>query len=165
MLLGCGCLLAMGAAFAPRVVLLIMWIVGPRVNAAFNNFVVPLLGLIFLPYTTIMYVLVWSPATGLSGWDWIWVALGVMLDIMKWGQIANKRREIPGYRSEYDPIPRTAYEADIPRTPHKAASDAAVSEPAVSDTEAEMEKLADLRDKGIITDEEFDQKKEQLTGE
>ncbi|MFC2037287.1 hypothetical protein ACFLYD_04845 [Chloroflexota bacterium] len=97
MLLGCGCLLAMGAAFAPRVVLLFMWIVGSRVNLAFNNWIVPLLGLIFAPYTTIMYVLVWSPGLGVTGWDWIWVGLGVVLDLMKWSQIANNRRQIPGY--------------------------------------------------------------------
>jgi predicted Zn-dependent peptidase len=78
----------------------------------------------------------------------------LVLDIMKWSQIANKRKEIPGYRSEYDPIPSTAREAELPRTP----------EPAVPDTSAELEKLADLREKGIITDEEFDQKKKQLLG-
>jgi hypothetical protein len=154
----------MAAAFAPRLVLIFMWIVGPRVNAAFNTFIVPLLGLIFLPYTTIMYVLVWSPGIGLAGWDWVWVGLGVVLDIMKWGQIANKRKEIPGYPAGYERLPQNAYEADIPRTPHTAATETAVSEPAVSKTEAELEKLADLRDKGIITDEEFDQKKQQLTG-
>lgn len=159
MLLGCGCLLAMGAAFAPRVVLAIMWIFGWRVNAAFNNFVVPLLGLIFLPYTTIMWVLVWTPATGVSGWDWLWVLMGVALDAMKWGQIFNKRKEVPGYPSEYDPIPSTAYEAEVPRTPMPE-----VSEPAVSQTDVELEKLADLRDKGILTDEEYEQKKKQLTG-
>jgi hypothetical protein len=144
----------MGAAFAPRVVLVIMWIVGPRVNAAFDTFIVPLLGLIFLPYTTIMYVLVWNSVTGVSGWDWVWVLMGVALDIMKWSQIANKRKEIPGYRSEYDPIPQTAREAELSEPP----------QPAVSETEAELEKLADLRDKGIISDEEFDQKKKQLLG-
>jgi hypothetical protein len=159
MLLGCGCLLAMGAAVAPRLVLIFMWIVGPRVNAAFNNFVVPLLGLIFLPFTTIMYVLVWSPGVGLSGWDWVWVLLGVGLDIMKWGQIANKRKEIPGYPAGYEPTPQTAYEAEIPRTPHKAVSEAAVSE-----TDAELEKLADLKAKGVITDEEYEAKKQQLGG-
>lgn len=101
MLLGCGCLLAMAAAAAPRLVLILMWIVGPRINAAFDTWIVPLLGIIFLPYTTIMYVLVWSPATGLVGWDWVWVGLGVVLDIMKWGQIGNNRRQIPGYQQTY----------------------------------------------------------------
>ena len=162
MLLGCGCLLALGAAVAPRLVLIFMWIVGPRVNAAFNNFIVPLLGLIFLPYTTIMYVLVWSPGVGVTGWDWVWVLLGVGLDIMKWGQIANKRKEIPGYPASYERLPQTAYEADIPRTPHTAASEAAVSDTAVPGTDAELEKLADLRDKGIITDEEYEAKRDQL---
>lgn len=95
MLLGCGCLLAMTAAFAPRLVLIIMWIVGPRVNAAFDSWIVPLLGLIFLPYTTIMYVLVWSG--GVTGWDWLWVGLGLVLDIMKWSMIGQNRKQVPGY--------------------------------------------------------------------
>ena len=102
MLLGCGCLLAMAAGVAPRLVLILMWLVGPRINAAFNSWIWPVLGIIFAPYTTIMYVLVWSPATGISGWDWVWIALGVMLDLMKWGLIGNNRRGIPGY-------PETAY--------------------------------------------------------
>ncbi len=154
MLLGCGCLLAMGAAFAPRVVLLIMWFVGPRVNAAFKSWIWPLLGLIFLPYTTIMWVLVWSPVTGVYGWDWVWIGLGVMLDAMKWGQIFNKRKEVPGLSSASAPISQMPYEAK-PQAP---------PQPAVSETDAELEKLADLRDKGIISDEEFEQKKQQLMG-
>ena len=78
-----------------------MWLVGPRVNAAFDTWIWPLLGLIFLPYTTIMYVLVWSPVTGVAGWDWVWIGMGVVLDILKWGQIANNRRTIPGYPQTY----------------------------------------------------------------
>ncbi len=97
MLLGCGCFLAMAAAFAPRLVLLFMWIFGWRISAAFDSFLWPLLGIIFLPYTTIMYILVWTPAGGIGGWDWLWIGLGVALDIMKWGQIANNRRQVPGY--------------------------------------------------------------------
>lgn len=73
----------MGAAVAPRLVLILMWLVGPWINAAFDSWIWPLLGIIFLPYTTIMYILVWSPATGLAGWDWVWVGQGVVLDIMK----------------------------------------------------------------------------------
>jgi hypothetical protein len=42
-----------------------------------------------------MYVLVWSPG-GLNGFDWVWLAMGVMLDVMKWGQIARNREGIPG---------------------------------------------------------------------
>lgn len=95
-----GCALAGLAAFAPRLVLILMWIFGPRINLAFDNFIVPVLGIIFLPYTTIMWVLVWTPIVGIAGWDWLWIAMGVLLDLMKWGQIANTRRGIPGYPQE-----------------------------------------------------------------
>lgn len=96
-MLGCGCLLAMLIGFAPRLALIFMWIFGWRITAAFSSFIWPLLGLIFAPYTTVFYVLVWSPTGGISGWDWVWLGLGVMLDVAKWGQIANNRRQVPGY--------------------------------------------------------------------
>jgi hypothetical protein len=97
MLLGCGCLIAMVAAFAPRLVILLAWLFSDRWDLVWDTWLWPLLGFIFLPYTTIMYVLVWNIATGVSGWDWLWIGLGVVLDIMKWAQIANNRREVPGY--------------------------------------------------------------------
>lgn len=97
MLLGCGCLIAMVASVAPRLVIILAWLFSDRWDAVWDTWIWPLLGFIFLPYTTIMYVLVWTPATGISGWDWLWIGLGVLLDIMKWGQIANNRKGIPYY--------------------------------------------------------------------
>ncbi len=92
-----GCLLAFAAAVAPRVVLLLAWIFSDRWSRVWNgDWFVPLLGIVFLPYTTIMYMLAWTP-TGIQGWDWMWIAMGVLLDIMKWAQIANNRKGIPGY--------------------------------------------------------------------
>jgi hypothetical protein len=97
MLLGCGCLIAMLAAFAPRLVIILAWLFSDRWDIVWDTWLWPLLGFIFLPYTTIMYVLVWNIATGVSGWDWLWIGLGLLLDIMKWGQIAANRRQVPGY--------------------------------------------------------------------
>ena len=97
MLLGCGCLLALTAGFAPRLVLIFMWIVGNRISAAFDTVIIPILGIIFLPYTMIMYVLIWNPVTGVTGWDWVWLGLGVVLDLMHWGIIGNNRKGVPGY--------------------------------------------------------------------
>ena len=91
-----GCLLAFTAALAPRVVLILAWIFSNRWDLVWNTWIWPLLGIVFLPYTTIMYLLVWSP-TGIQGFDWMWIILGVILDIMKWGQIANNRQGVPGY--------------------------------------------------------------------
>lgn len=92
-----GCFLAFAAAFAPRVVLLLAWIFSSRWQLVWQgSWLVPLLGIIFLPYTTVMYMLAWGLA-GIQGWDWMWVGLGFLMDIMKWGQIYNSRQGIPGY--------------------------------------------------------------------
>jgi hypothetical protein len=93
-----GCLLAFGAAVAPRVVLILAWLFSQRWDQVFKNgWLAPLLGVIFLPYTTIMYMLSWNPVTGIQGWDWMWIFLGILLDVMKWSQIYNNRKGIPGY--------------------------------------------------------------------
>jgi hypothetical protein len=91
--LGCGCLLALGIGLAPRLVLILAWIFSDRWDFVWQgDWLIPLLGIIFLPYTTVMYMLVWSP-TGIQGWDWMWVGLGVLLDIMKWSSWVKYRNE------------------------------------------------------------------------
>jgi hypothetical protein len=79
-----GCLLVLLASFAPRVALALVWIFSNLVDRAFSGFVVPLLGLIFLPYTTLFYVLAWSPVGGVNGWGWFFVTSGVVFDIGHW---------------------------------------------------------------------------------
>ncbi len=88
-----GCLLVAGLAFVPRVVLVLAWIFSERWPLVWQgDWLVPLLGIIFLPYTTIMFMLVWSPA-GISGWDWLWIILGVFLDVVHYQQAAANRRQ------------------------------------------------------------------------
>jgi hypothetical protein len=76
-----GCLLVLLASFAPRVTLIFVWIFSDLVDRAFDSFVIPLLGLLVLPYTTLFYVLAWSPVGGVSGWGWVLVTLGFFCDI------------------------------------------------------------------------------------
>ena len=76
-----GCLLVLLASFAPRVALIFVWIFSDLVDRAFDSFVIPLLGLLVLPYTTLFYVLAWSPVGGVSGWGWALVTLGFFCDI------------------------------------------------------------------------------------
>ena len=45
-----------------------------------------------------MYLIVWSPITGVSGFDWVWLGLAVVADIASYGGGAYGNRErIPGY--------------------------------------------------------------------
>jgi hypothetical protein len=95
-----GCLFALFAGAFPRLGTLFIWLARPvYFNAAFGgSWFWPLLGIIFLPFTTLMYVLLWSPGIGLIGFDWFWLILALVLDI---GQIAGtgyaNRDRVPGY--------------------------------------------------------------------
>ena len=55
------CLFALMAGFAPRIAVFVVWLARPTMfSAAFNgSWFWPLLGVIFLPFTTIMYVILW----------------------------------------------------------------------------------------------------------
>jgi CDP-diglyceride synthetase len=87
-----GCLLVLVAAISPRLALVLVWIFTNLVDRAFEGFLLPLLGLIFLPFTTLIYVLAYSPLTGVSGWGWFFVILAVLVDLGSYGGGAYGRR-------------------------------------------------------------------------
>ena len=95
-----GCLFAIFAGLFPRLGLFIIWIVRPvLVDAAFGTFIWPLLGIIFLPFATLIYVLLYTPGFGLTGWEWFWVILAGLFDIGQWAASYTQRNqisEIPG---------------------------------------------------------------------
>lgn len=93
-----GCILALGLAFVPRGLLVVAWIFSERWPIVWQGDVlVPVLGIIFLPYTTIMYMLVWTPS-GISGWDWLWIILGLFLDAVHYQQAAANREKASVFR-------------------------------------------------------------------
>ena len=83
----------------PRFAFLVVWLTRQGqalINMAFDTFIIPLLGLIFLPWTTLMITFV-SGANGLVGFDWVWVGLAVAADIASYSASAYKRKTVPGY--------------------------------------------------------------------
>jgi hypothetical protein len=69
------------ALFA-RIALLVVWLSTPLVNRAFQGgWLLPLLGILILPITTLTYVLVYYITGSVSGWGWLWVVLAVLLDL------------------------------------------------------------------------------------
>jgi hypothetical protein len=92
-----GCLFALFAGVFPRLALFIVWVARPKmVDAAFDTWILPLLGIIFLPFATLIYVVLWRTG-GLSGLDWFWVILAAVLDVGHWGGSWTQRRQAPGY--------------------------------------------------------------------
>jgi hypothetical protein len=75
------CLFFITLFAGPRVGILFWWLVNPsRWSAAFDTFIWPALGFVFLPWTTLMFVAV-APLGSVVGWDWAWLALSFMADV------------------------------------------------------------------------------------
>lgn len=90
------CLLTVLLFLGPRAGILVWWLLDTaRWNLAFNSFVWALLGFIFVPWTTIMYVLVFPG--GLHGFDWIWLGIGLLLDIGSYTGGGYGNRDRMGY--------------------------------------------------------------------
>lgn len=63
-----------------RLALLVLWVTTPLVNHVFSTWIWPLLGLIFLPITTLVYIMVHMLNGSVSGWAWAWVVAAVFAD-------------------------------------------------------------------------------------
>ncbi len=88
------CLFQILAALSPRLAAIFWWLFQPnRWDNAFDSWIWPVLGIVLVPWTTIMFVAV-APFGNVSGSDWVWLAFGVLFDLVNWsGQAARSRTE------------------------------------------------------------------------
>ena len=92
----CGCLFALLSLVSPRLAFLFLWIFTDLVQRAFDGFLFPLLGVVFLPFTTLIYVFVYSPLYGVSGWGWAFLVLAFMIDVSSYaGSAYSNKHRIP----------------------------------------------------------------------
>ena len=80
--------------------LLMYWIGRPlMMDAAFGTFILPCLGFLFLPFTTLMYVWLIQGVGGIQGLDWLWLILAVLMDLSTVASAgyANRNRIPAGY--------------------------------------------------------------------
>ncbi len=89
----CGCFaVVLGAAF-PRITLLLIWIFTPYVGEAFaRNWILPIAGILLLPYTTLAYVLVYWFSGAVTGFGWAFVVLGLFFDLGSYAAAGQNRR-------------------------------------------------------------------------
>jgi hypothetical protein len=78
-----GCIFVLIAVLSPRLAVLLMWIFTPWVDRAFGPVIWPILGILFLPLTTLMYVILWNTnGYGVDGWEWLFVILALFGDVV-----------------------------------------------------------------------------------
>ncbi len=86
------CLFLTLGLLGPRFAFLGTWIFTGRVQHAFSGgFLWPLFGLLFLPWTALVYVFAWSPLTGVSSLGWFVVFLGFIVDMATYSSRSAQR--------------------------------------------------------------------------
>jgi hypothetical protein len=74
------CFLLSIMLLGPRVGIILYWIGWPaRWEIAFDTFIVPFIGFLIAPWTTLTYVL--CAPDGVTGLDYLWIGLALLLDV------------------------------------------------------------------------------------
>jgi len=86
------CVIALLAFLGPRLVIFLLWLLTNYLSRAFDAFLLPLLGFLFLPWTTIAFAIAQNEFGGLSGIGLLIVVLGFLADIGILGGGVRSRR-------------------------------------------------------------------------
>jgi hypothetical protein len=72
-------------AFWPRLWIVGFWIFSRQLGNAFSSWIVPALGFLFLPWTTLLYAFMWGiNSDGVHGWEWGFVVIAFLVDVWFW---------------------------------------------------------------------------------
>ncbi|HXF28158.1 MAG TPA: hypothetical protein VN610_12830 [Bryobacteraceae bacterium] len=79
------CLLVILVAFFPRIALVLLFFFSSFLERAYHGLLIPLLGFIFLPLTTIVYAWMVNTGHALAGINLIVLIVAVIIDLGGWG--------------------------------------------------------------------------------
>jgi hypothetical protein len=75
----------LGLAFWPRLWIIGFWIFGRQLGDAFSSWIIPAIGFVILPWTTLIYAFMWGITSNVvSGWEWVAVGAAFIVDILFW---------------------------------------------------------------------------------
>lgn len=86
------CVLILLAFFTPRIVLFVLFLFTNYLARAFDGFVLPFIGFLFLPATTLGYAIAQNELGGLNGLGIVVVLIGLAVDVGLLGGGASRRR-------------------------------------------------------------------------
>jgi hypothetical protein len=76
------CLVSALLFIGPRLGFILYWLFSAsKVNEAFGNWIFPILGLVFLPWTALVWVIFFP----IGGIDWVFVAIAFLADLAAYG--------------------------------------------------------------------------------
>ena len=78
---------------SPRLAFIFLWIFTDLVTRAFDSWIFPLVGFIFLPFTSVIYVLMYNPTDGISMWGWVVIVIAFLFDLGSYAGSAYSNKE------------------------------------------------------------------------
>ena len=81
-----GCLLGCAALISPRMVLVVVWLFTDYLDGVWNSMLWPIVGLVFMPLTTIAYAFAIHQGNGsVSGIGLVAIIVAAVFDVSSWG--------------------------------------------------------------------------------
>jgi hypothetical protein len=88
-----GCLLVVLALLLPRVVMVFIWLLTNWFQAVFKTLLWPILGFLFMPYTTLAYVAAMLNTGGNIAGGWlVLIIVAAVVDVGHWGHAGRYHR-------------------------------------------------------------------------
>ena len=84
-----GCFVLLFALIGPRVAILATWVLTDVLGRAYDGWLVPTLGFVLLPWTTLAYAWMYDSGREVSGLEWFLVVLAFLADLSSY---AGSRR-------------------------------------------------------------------------
>ena len=78
-----GCFVLLFALISPRLAILATWLLSNVMERAYDSWIVPVIGFLLLPWTTLAYAWMLDAGAGLrvEGLEWAIMALAVLFDL------------------------------------------------------------------------------------
>jgi hypothetical protein len=86
------CLLVLLILAFPRLVLVVMYFTSTYLQRAYHDLMIPLLGFLFLPLTTLVYAWLINTRHPLEGVNLIYLLVAAIIDLGGWGGGESHRR-------------------------------------------------------------------------
>jgi hypothetical protein len=88
----CGCLIILLGAVFPRTAIVLLELFTNWNDEAFDSFWIGFVGFLFLPFTTLAYILMYHWGDPINGFGWFVVVLAFFVDLSSYFGTATQRR-------------------------------------------------------------------------
>ena len=76
-----GCLVLLLAIVSARLALVATWLFTDLLSDAFDSWLLPVIGFVLLPWTTLAYAWMWDSGREVQGFEWFLVVFAFVIDI------------------------------------------------------------------------------------